>query len=495
MAGYSTAGSCAKQVFDGLFARAIFIADVHGNSVVFCVADLMSATRYLREKLASYTIQWGIPAERIVLLGTHTHHGPGNMYGYPLYDHWAQCKPGFDEDLADWLAQRMAEAVRRAISAAEPAQIGFGTTTRWGITRNASLQAFVNNPEAGSWNSSPWPGHQAPEHLHDRQKAVDPRITVMVASRPNQAHPLAVLASFACHNTTLGMNFAGYSADWFGVATTTAQNLLATRYNIRLPIVALAAGPGADINALRDDLPQGKELLTIMGITVGGAIVEAMEQALADLREISVDVRFSEPSRLPESPQGTTEYPLSERLVFGSSTLAGGDDGHSVLYRLGLVKPGQRGDFYDIEHPQYPKIPVLGRWHTKLATWLQLSTAEQFPMHYVNLSGHAWVTLPGEPTIMTGARIEQRLLRIEGISSARVLGYANDYAGYFVTSEEYMAQAYEGASTLYGRYTEPFLAHHILTLAQAEPTTTIPIEVVEFLVAKRRQQFRQEQRK
>jgi hypothetical protein len=59
--------------------------------------------------------------------------------------------------------------------------------------------------------------------------------------------------------------------------------------------------------------------------------------------------------------------------------------------------------------------------------------------------------MPGEPTRTVWWRIENELARLDP-QKKRVLpiGIANEYVGYLTTAEEYAAQAYEGASTIYG---------------------------------------------
>ncbi len=48
-----------------------------------------------------------------------------------------------------------------------------------------------------------------------------------------------------------------------------------------------------------------------------------------------------------------------------------------------------------------------------------------------------------------------RELGEQGIEHTWILGYANSYAGYCATPEEYQLQLYEGASTHFGQWTQP----------------------------------------
>ncbi len=100
-----------------------------------------------------------------------------------------------------------------------------------------------------------------------------------------------------------------------------------------------------------------------------------------------------------------------------------------------------------------------------------------------------WATLPGEPTIAAGHRIEHELLEcVEGIERVTVLGYSGDYAGYITTEEEYVTQQYEGASVLFGRNQARWFQAHIKALATSEPTP-IAAEALPFKTVKRIRRF------
>ena len=81
------------------------------------------------------------------------------------------------------------------------------------------------------------------------------------------------------------------------------------------------------------------------------------------------------------------------------------------------------------------------------------SRFERSIAHRLRLGTHEFVTVPGEPTTVAGFRMEGDALGRPGVSSASLIGYSGDYAGYFTTAEEYALQHYEGAHTLYGEPT------------------------------------------
>src|SRR4029453_18107870 len=81
----------------------------------------------------------------------------------------------------------------------------------------------------------------------------------------------------------------------------------------------------------------------------------------------------------------------------------------------------------------------------------------------------ALTTAPGEFTIVAGQRVRDAVAaQLGGIATHQILaGYANAYAGYVTTPEEYDLQHYEGAATHFGRYTQSAYAQELATIAAA----------------------------
>ena len=83
-------------------------------------------------------------------------------------------------------------------------------------------------------------------------------------------------------------------------------------------------------------------------------------------------------------------------------------------------------------------------------------TPNVLPVQLLVIGGLAVATLPAEPTTQAGRRMRRALVRTledQAISRVVVAGYSNAYSGYVTTAEEYAQQRYEGASTLFGRWT------------------------------------------
>ena len=78
------------------------------------------------------------------------------------------------------------------------------------------------------------------------------------------------------------------------------------------------------------------------------------------------------------------------------------------------------------------------------------------PVQLLRVGAVAVLGIPGELTTMAGRRLRTSVLdamSATGVTHLALGTYANEYAGYITTREEYSAQHYEGASTLFGPHT------------------------------------------
>ncbi len=484
MAGYSTDGKRAKEVESPLFARAFAFEDAAGARAAICVADLMTATRYLLEKTASLTAPTcGISVDRLIFVGTHTHTGPGHVFGNATYDHLAQCQSGFDEGLANWLSERCASAIDEAFERLQSGGIASVDTNLWGVSRNASPRAFDNNPECDQWHEPGWPGAGVPEGLTPAQRAIDPRIKTL-ALVGQSGDLVAILSSFACHNTALGSPGKAYSADWIGVAGEVVRSELGDAESGPPPIVGFAPGPGGDINTLSEQVPQGRELVRHVGTEVGKAVGSAIKTSSFEPQPFDLAISCREVAFTERIVSDQADTELSDQWCFGVPSLAGGEESRTVLYKLGIAKPGHISKHFPEDDPQFPKARALGPLQGLYRRMKGLDVSPIWALHALRLGPFLWVTLPGEPTIVTGHRIERELLScVDGLERVTVLGYSGDYTGYITTEEEYRTQHYEGASVLFGRNQARWFQAHIKELATSEPTP-VAEEAVPFSTVK-----------
>jgi neutral ceramidase len=472
MAGYSVDGHVSRGTLGRLFTRAFYLEDARGEAAALCTIDLLSGTRYLLDCVARLCIDQGLSlsADRIIISGTHTHTAPGHCFANALYDWFAQKLDGFDEQWADWLSRRIALAIAQAKASSVVAKIATAQIPVWHIAHNRSIEAFENCPEIEQWRSAGFPGETAPADLPPDEVAVDPRLFLLAGYDAASGKVIGVHATMGCHSTSMGPGFDCYCADWPGVACRTASIEL-LKIQAQRPVVAFASGATGDASPLRSrGLPAGRPLAREVGRKLAGVVVDAVQTLQPT--DFTLDIWFAEPATAGNAiPPGNEQTRLAADWAFGAPTIGGADDGRSALFELGLVREGVTGNDFPADDPQHPKtrgplLPIVQHFFERFA---HAQPAPVFPLHVLKLNDHAIATVPGEPTAVAAWRIEQRVLQRLGLSSCTVLGYAGDYAGYLTTPEEYETQQYEGASTLWGRNTVPFLAAALEELVSLPP--------------------------
>jgi neutral ceramidase len=90
------------------------------------------------------------------------------------------------------------------------------------------------------------------------------------------------------------------------------------------------------------------------------------------------------------------------------------------------------------------------------------------PMQIVALGNLAIVSVPWETTTVAGRRLRQAVLdklQDAGIDYAVVAGLSNTYIHYLTTREEYAQQDYEGASTVFGPWSQDAVVQEYVRLA------------------------------
>jgi neutral ceramidase len=100
------------------------------------------------------------------------------------------------------------------------------------------------------------------------------------------------------------------------------------------------------------------------------------------------------------------------------------------------------------------------------------------PMTLARIGQLTLVCVPSEVTTMAGRRLRERIAKELGTESTHVVlvGYANDYAGYVTTRQEYNTQQYEGGHTLYGPWSLAAYEQEFTRLARAMVSGETPAE-------------------
>ena len=319
----------------------------------------------------------------------------------------------------------------------------------------------------------------APPEVRELERlCVDPRVQLVAAVGVDGA-PIGAFATFAGHAAMLAREHGALGGDWFGAAQLAAEALLEARTGVRA-VIGLGAGaigdvdprpPGMSLAALiqkrQGSLQDNLLLVKHHGARLGAALVEAFDQAVLAPTQPKVSVRFIEAQiRGDTVPTDRGPARLPDEARIGASTLAGSELGP------GYLSEGLRDDDpANANDPHWPKVDddlAMAIIQPALDVLQYMPT--KLPLRLVQVGNIAIVGLSGEPTTWLAHRLSELVIESShGVEKVIVAGTCGDYSGYFTSGREYELQHYEGASTLWGRYTERWLHQSFHQLAKAAP--------------------------
>jgi hypothetical protein len=270
LGGYGHRNRPAEGVAADLWTRALALEDQQGHRCVVVNADIHIFTRRLhREIVAAARQRFGLDQRAVMLVATHTHSGPALPEGFDPVISW-----GLDErelrklqTAADRIRDQALAAMAAALSQMRPAQVSFARgEARFGVNRRVRTAngdyTFGANPEG----------------------VADPDVPVLRVETP-EGRPLAVLFTYACHNTTIRNGHEGfyrYHPDYAGVAAEQIEKQLSGTTAMYL------TGAAGEI----DPQPQGGvDQAEEHGKTLAGVVLSALEPSRR--RRVRGPLRFA----------------------------------------------------------------------------------------------------------------------------------------------------------------------------------------------------------
>ncbi|MER5959401.1 neutral/alkaline ceramidase [Streptomyces sp. NPDC001893] len=467
MMGYSVIGQQTSGIHQRLRARAFVIVDpVSGNRIAWCNTDQgLLPFAVFHAVLARLAAAYGTTytEQNVSLSATHTHSGPGGCAHDLAYN---LSIGGFQEQNFDAVVAGIVEAIGAAHADLKPGSITLGRGELTDASVNRSRPAFELNPQA---DKDVYP------------LGIDPTMTVL---RFRQGHTdVGAISWFPTHGTSMTNTNTLISGDNKGYAAYAWEHDAAgVRYLDGAPSF-VAAFPQTNSGDMSPNLnlkpgsgPTGDEFenTRIIGMRqcttaqqihasaatpIRGGIDSRLRYV--DMSQVQVDGRYT--------PDGQTHHTSSG--VIGLSTLAGSlEDGPGI--------PGI------IEGTPSPLAPLIDHLNSDVPQWLAdeqspktcvvpggllQATPNVLPLQLLKIGQLYLIGGPAEYTIVSGLRIRRTVAEELGVPLENVLmqGYTNGYSQYVTTPEEYEGQQYEGASTLFGKYTTPAYQQEFAKLSSA----------------------------
>ncbi len=233
----------STYIHDELHVRCLALDDGE-TTLAFAIVDSVSVNREVFDA-AKAAIQeaTGIPPQNLMMSATHTHSAVSargdNAYaiGAPL------------DDYQKFLAQRIADGVRRAVHNLAPARIAWGSgqvpqhvfNRRWLLKDDGTVTNPFGDQDRAVMNPS-----SLRARLLKPAGPTNPEVYFLSVQSP-EGKPIALLANYWLHYVG-GVPAGHISADYFGVFCDRIQELLGADRQDPPFVGMLANGPCGDVN-------------------------------------------------------------------------------------------------------------------------------------------------------------------------------------------------------------------------------------------------------
>lgn len=501
--GFGKAGQNAQGLLTRLYSRAFIMAEPDGsNRVVFVSIEIGMVSQRLRlEVMSRLKSKYGSLYRRdnVILSGTHTHSGPAGFFQYTLF---VLASEGFSNRTFEYMVSGILKSIDIAHQNMKPGKIFINKGNVFGVQINRSPSSYLRNPQSERARYS---------------SNTESEMIVLKMVDLNEAE-LGLISWFGIHPVSMNntnhlvnsdnMGYASYlfeqeknrgylpgqgpfvAAFASSILGDVSPNILGPHCidtgescdnaNSTCPIggpsMCIAKGPGQDmLNSTqiigRAIYQKAKELYASASQKVTGQVASAHQWV--NMTDVTVwlnsthTVKTCKPALGYSFAAGTIDGVSGLNITQGTTET---DPFWEAFRNQLLGRPSQ-----EIKDCHKPK-PVL--LHTGELSRPHPWHPDIVDVQIVTLGSLAITAVPGEVTTMSGRRLREAIqteFASHGMKNMTVAisGLCNVYTHYIATYEEYQAQRYEAASTVYGPHTLSAYIQLFKALAKAIATDTV----------------------
>jgi hypothetical protein len=446
-----------------LLARVIVLRE--GDRKIALIAeDLNGIPGGMLAAAADMNRDIGFSQQNVLDSATHTHAAPTGFYNLASYNSvfFTITSPtkfdltgSIDPQLYAFEVRQLALAIRRANADLGPGKVGWGFTQLLGVTQNRSLEAHLANFGIQEGYGVGSVG-QDPGGYPD---TIDPAISVLRVDKlvGGRDVPVGMWSTFANHGTVDKFQFTYYNADHLGVAMQIVESQIRAAGHVPAGQDVIDAYGNSDEGDQTSGIVRsGPAAADWVGQQEAQAFLAAWRQAGQSMSSSpQLDLRWT---RTCWCGQQTPDGPVATSSQLGLAEFTGSEEGRGPLFDVTRIP-------FEGDHLSFS----TGTQGDKIVVPLPFNAPQAVPMMALRVADRMIVSIPGEMTVEMGRRVRGAVLQATGgagINGVVISGLANDYADYFTTPQEYDAQHYEGAATVYGRASSDLLQQVLVDLSR-----------------------------
>jgi neutral ceramidase len=397
----------SSHIHDELHARCLVLDDGQ-TRLALVVCDLLGIDRIISEEARRQIAeQYEIPREHVLISATHTHSAASALGKDPR-----KLSQTID-DYQQFVAQRIADGVARAINNLQPAEIAFGIVD---VPEHVHNRRWHMRP--GSIPANPFGGNdlvkmnppRANDNLVEPAGPTDPTVSFLSIRQPD-GQPISIYAAYSLHYVG-GVGRGYVSADYFAVFSEHIGQLLTSgdASDVGYPpfVAMMANGTSGDINNInfREWRPR-KEHYEQMRF-VGRDVAEKVHAKIASLsyeRDVTLAAAYREPAI-------AWRQPTAEQRQWAEDTIAAGRKNERDLSFIYAERT--------MRQAEYPEATTV-------------------PLHVLRIGDVCIGTMPFEVFCEIGLDFKDRC----PIESAFMVELAHGYFGYLPTPRQHEFGGYE----------------------------------------------------
>ncbi|GAB5578298.1 neutral ceramidase isoform X1 [Prionailurus iriomotensis] len=463
--GYSKTGQNARGILTRLYSRAFIMAEPDGsNRVAFVSIDIGMVSQRLRlEVLNRLQSKYGslYRQDNVILSGTHTHSGPGGYFQYTVF---VIASEGFSNRTFEYMVTGIVKSIEMVYSSnTDKEMIILKMVDLNGVDLGLISWFAIHPVSMNNTNhlvNSDNMGYAS--YLFEQEKnkgylpGQGPYVAAFASSNlgdvsPNILGPHCVNTGDSCDNANSSCPIGGSS-------------------------MCIAMGPGHDMFNSTQIIggiiyQRAKELYASASQELTGPLAAAHQWV--NMSNVTVWLNSTHTAQTCKPALG---YSFAAGTIDGFGSLnftqgtTVGDPFWDTLRDQLLGKPSE-----EIKRCHKPK-PIL--LHTGELTKPHPWHPDIVDVQMITVGSLAIIAIPGEFTTMSGRRLREAVqaeFATYGMQNmtAVISGLCNVYTHYITTFEEYQAQRYEAASTIYGPHTLSAYIQLFRALAKAIATDTV----------------------